>query len=153
MIKARMRAGAAWNDALILNLSSRGMLVRADQSPNRGSYLEIRRGHHVIVARVVWSGPGRFGVHTQDPVPTDSLVCDPDGSAVPLPSGTAGFQERRAASRPVEVRHEASRQRARAGEFATIALACAVAALLIGGAVVEVVATPLGQVRTALAAN
>jgi hypothetical protein len=153
MIKARMCAGASWCDALILNLSTRGMLVRADRSPGRGSYLEIRRGPHVIVARVIWSNHGRFGVQTQDPVPADSLIQDPDGAAAPPKPGAAVFHDRRAALRPTAVRHESSRQRARVAEFAAIALVCGLVAILIGGAVAELVATPLSAAQAALASN
>lgn len=153
MIKARMRAGASWNDAIILNLSSRGMMVRADQSPGRGSYLEIRRGPHVIVARVVWSGGGRFGVQTQDPVPTESLIADPDRGALPPNPGSPGFKERRVTPRPAEVRHETNRQKARIVEFAAVTLACGAAALLIGSAVLEVIANPIGRVQAALASK
>lgn len=151
MIKARMRAGALWSDALILNLSSRGMLVRSDQSPGRGSYLEIRRGHHVMVARVVWSGAGRFGVRTQDPVPAEELIHDPDGAASPAASDTNGFRERRAAPRTLQYRHEASRHSARIGQFAAFSLVSGLAALLIGMAVMEAVARPLAAAKLALA--
>lgn len=153
MIKARMRAGASWSDALILNMSSKGLLVRSDRSPSRGSYLEIRRGPHVIVARVVWANSGRFGVQTQDPVPTDGLIQDPDGAQAPATPPGAGFKERRAIARPTEVRHESSRQKGRAAEFAVIAFACAAMAILIGGAVVEVVAKPMEAAQAALAAQ
>lgn len=153
MIKARVRAGASWNDALILNMSSKGLLVRSSQAVNRGAYLEIRRGPHVIVARVVWSGSDRFGVQTQDPVPAADLIRDPDGAAVRPKPDEAGAQDRRLAPRPPAVRHEKSRQRGRAMEFAAIALVCAVAALLIGSAVAEVVAKPLGAAQAALASD
>ena len=151
MIKARMRAGTSWNDALILNLSSRGMMVRADQSPDRGSYLEIRRGPHVMVARVVWSKPGRFGVQTQDLVPADNLIGGSEEVNAHAKPGCAGFQERRATPRPAAARHEGSRQRARAAEFGGIALVCGNAAMLMGSAIFEVVALPLGASQAALA--
>ena len=150
MITARRRAGACWSDALILNMSSRGMLVRSDNSPGRGSYLEIRRGPYVIVARVVWSGSGRFGVRTQDPVPADGLTRDPDAVAAPAMSGGGPVLDRRAASRRPDVRHETSRHKGRAMEFAAIALFCGFAAFVIGGAVVEVIAKPLGAAQAAL---
>ena len=153
MIKARMRAGTSWSDALILNLSSKGMLVRSDSSPGRGSYLEIRRGAHVIVARVIWANSGRFGVQTQDPVPAESLIRDPDGASAPQKAASTPFQERRAASRPPAVRHERSRQRARLAEFAAIALACGFVAVLMASQVAEVVAKPLDAARTALGSN
>lgn len=148
-----MRDGARWTDALILNMSSRGLLVRSDQSPNRGAYLEIRRGPYVIVARVVWSNAGRFGVQTQDLVPPERLMTDPNAQAAPAPSPASGGHERRAAPRPVANRHEASRQRARAVEFATISLVGALVAILIGSAMAEVVAKPLHAAQAALAAR
>lgn len=89
MIKARLRDGALWSDALIINMSSRGLLVRSDQSPNRGSYLEIRRGPYVIVARVVWANADRFGVQTQDIVPSERLMTDPTAAPAPQCSPAA----------------------------------------------------------------
>jgi hypothetical protein len=153
MIGARMRAGASWSEAFILNMSSKGLLVRSDQSPSRGSYLEICRGHHVIVARVVWSGSGRFGVQTQDPVPAASLIRNPDALAPAKPSA-ANLEDRREASRPPpQVRHEGSRQKARVAEFMAVALLCGLAALLIAGTLGNFMAAPLDAVQAALAAK
>jgi hypothetical protein len=152
MIDARLRVGASWSDALILNMSSKGLLVRSNQSVDRGSYLEIRRGAHVIVARVIWSNSGRFGVQTQDPVPAASLIRDPANFASP-PRPAVGVQERRAAPRPTGTRHERSRHQARAIEFAAIALACGLLAVFAGNLIIEVVAKPLGAAQHALAAN
>lgn len=147
MIKARLRAGATWSDACILNMSSRGMLVHAPTTPSRGSYLEIRRGGYVIVACVVWANDNRFGVRTQDAVPADDLIRNPDG-AVQSPSRDAtGFVERRATLRQT---HEASRWRARAFEFGTFALMGGIAAMLMLGAMGELLARPLALVETAL---
>jgi hypothetical protein len=150
MIKARMRSGASWSDACILNLSSRGMLVKAPVSPTRGSYLEIRRGAYVIVARVVWSDADRFGVQTQDPVPAEGLINHPDRPAAVVQKGQAGFVERRTAARPRAEQHEASRRRASAWEFGAIALLGAVGAIAALGAVGELLARPLAMVETAL---
>jgi hypothetical protein len=153
MIKARVRAGESWNDALILNMSTRGLLVRSDRPASRGSYLEIRRGPYVIVARVVWSSADRFGVQTQDPVPAAALIRDPDGArATAVPAETKPV-ERRSVPRLAEVSHETSRQKARIAEFAAIALACCLVALLIGNALFEVVARPLRAAEHSLAAN
>ena len=153
MIQARMRSGALWSDALILNMSSRGLLVRSDHPPNRGSYLEIRRGGYVMVARVVWSNAGRFGVQTQDVVPAERLISDPDGAALPASSSAINQMERRAAPRAAQVRHDSSRQKARAIEFAAISLTCAFVAIPIGIAMIEVLAKPLRAAQTALAAR
>lgn len=147
MIKARMRAGASWSDACILNMSSRGMLVHAPTAPARGAYLELRRGGYVIVARVVWANDNRFGVQTQDVVPADDLIRNPDGAGQSIAPQQSGFVERRAAPRQ---RHEASRWRARAVEFGTFALLGGVAATLMLGAMSEVLAHPMELVETAL---
>lgn len=147
MIKARMRAGASWSDACILNMSSRGMLVHAPTVPSRGSYLEIRRGGYVIVARVVWANDNRFGVQTQDVVPADDLIRDPDGAVQAVRKDAAGFVERRAVPRQ---RHESSRWRGRALEFGTFAMLGGIAATLMLGAMGELLARPLALVETAL---
>ena len=148
MIPARMRVGAAWSDACILNLSSRGMLLRAQGAPSRGSYLEIRRGAYVIVARVVWTNADRFGVWTQDVVPADGLINHPDRTAAKPEPGD--FVDRRAAPRPASERHETSRRRARAMEFGAFALLGAIGATMALGAVEQLLARPLAAVETAL---
>ena len=107
----------------------------------------------MIVARVVWSNASRFGVQTQDMVPAERLISDPDATAAPASSPAAGQRERRAAPRSIETRHDTSRQRARAIEFAAIASACALVAILIGSAMAEVVAKPLHAAQMALAAR
>lgn len=142
-----MRAGASWSDACILNMSSRGMLVHAPTTPSRGSYLEIRRGGYVIVARVVWANDNRFGVQTQDIVPADDLIRNPDGAGQSVNPEPTGFVERRASPRQS---HEASRWQARAVEFGTFALLGGIAAVLMLGAMGELLARPLALVETAL---
>lgn len=149
LINARMRCGASWSDACILNLSKRGMLVQSPQVPSRGSYLEIRRGSHVIVARVVWANSNRIGIRTQDDVPAEELIED---KAKPAPAtvagGAPGF-ERRARPRPSQY-HEASRWRSRAMEFATMALAGSAAAYLLVGTLSSSLGRPLAAVSKVL---
>lgn len=142
-----MRAGASWSDACILNMSSRGMLVHAPSAPSCGSYLEIRRGGYVIVARVVWANDNRFGVQTQDLVPADDLIRNPDGTVQTINAQPSAFVERRATPRQ---RHETSRWRARVIEFGTFALLGGIAATLMLGAMGELLARPLALVETAL---
>jgi hypothetical protein len=151
MIKARVRAGASWSDALILNMSSKGMMVRSDQPLGRGSFLEIRRGPYVIVARVVWADGGRFGIQTQDPVPAANALADPP-AAIPA-EASISTSDRRSAARSVQVRHATSRHKGKALEFAAIALVCGLFALLLGGAVADVMAKPLGVAEAALASK
>ena len=149
MIKARMRVGAAWRDAFILNLSSRGLMVRADDPPPHGSYLELRRGRHVIVARVMWTSDRHCGLRAQDALPTEAIIAEPDTSKS---RALAPAAERRAqrATRPRPTAHEQSRWRSRGLEFVSLALAGGVFASLAYGAVASVLQRPLVAVRTAL---
>jgi len=153
MIRARVRMDSCWSDAFILNLSRRGMLVRAPKAPARGSYLEICRGAHVIVARVIWSMPDRFGVQTQDPVPAEELIRDPDGSSPSARAGKAEFSDRRARPRPHDDKHQASRQKGRLTEFGALIAVGAIAALLIGDSIAGAFAAPLKITKAALAAD
>ncbi len=63
-----MRVGASWSDTAILDLSSKGLLLHSPNAPPRGSYVEVRRGQHVIIARVVWTCGGHVGLRSQDNV-------------------------------------------------------------------------------------
>lgn len=129
------------------------MLVGSAKPPACGSYLEIRRGAHVIVARVVWSKLGRFGVQTQDLVPAGDLIRTPGEPPLPVKAGEAGFADRRASTRPPEMRHEASRRTARATEFGAFILIGALATMLIGETVSRAFAEPLAIAETALASD
>jgi hypothetical protein len=54
LIEARLRQDRGWTDARILNISRRGLMVRSPAAPLHGTYVEVSRGTHRIVARVVW---------------------------------------------------------------------------------------------------
>ena len=150
VMRARIRVGASWNDACILNLSTRGMLVRASTALDRGSYLEIRQGGHVIVARVIWRRADRFGVQTQDPIPAAALIRGTGPSVAPT-IARPGAAERRAAIRPAAPTAEASRQRARAAQFWMATVVGGIAAILALGAMGDLLGRPLKAVGTVLA--
>jgi len=150
-IKARMRVAERWGDALILNMSSRGLLIQSRQPPQRGAYIEIRRGRHVIIARAVWAGEDRFGVRTQDIVPVEAVILEPDRSAAtsaPLP-GLDRRAERRN-PRSTGSRHEDSRLAGRLLEFACFIFIGAAAASMAFFAVEDALAEPLTAVTAAL---
>jgi hypothetical protein len=152
MIRARMRAGVSWNDVAILDLSTRGLGIRAPDPPTRGTYVEICRGQHVIVARVMWTSGQRAGLQAQDVIWVQALVNEPsnDRQAPPAPSG-ARPSERRAKPRPAQQRHDDSRVAARALEFACIGLVGAAMAMAAFGMVEQALAQPLAQISAALA--
>jgi hypothetical protein len=144
LVSARMRVGSAWSDASILNISSRGMLVGSREAPARGTYLEIRRGSNMIVARVIWSRLDRFGVQTQDRLSTEELV----SGAAPSNRDRGEFVERRTQARLPSA--EAARWRGNSLQFAWITLV--VAAMAIFGAMLvrEYLALPLASVQLAI---
>ena len=149
MISARIQTGARWQDACILNISSKGLLVHTPDPPARGSYLELRRGAHVIVARVMWSGQQRCGLRSQDPLPVELLVSGADPAAVQAPRGE---RERRRTQRHA-VKAEQSRWQGRTFEFAIVAMggaAFATGALML---VQDALARPLAAVQAALVAH
>lgn len=125
LVRARMKVGTGWHDSCILNISSRGMLMQTADPPARGSYLEVRRGALVIVARVMWANGHRFGVKSQDVLPIDAIVRDVE---VPVVGDGVRVGERRQAVRPILSMATRSRHRGRAIEFGfVIALALSAA--------------------------
>lgn len=113
VMPARLRHGAAWSDACILNVSSRGLMIHTARQVATGTEVEIRRGDHVIMARVVWRDGGRAGLQAEERVPVEDILTLRQSPALQL---TAGAVERRKHPR-IEDR---SRLRARAMEFASV---------------------------------
>ena len=111
LIPARMKQGLSWTDVCIRNMSSRGLLLQGRSPPSPGSYVEIRRDNHIIVARVIWSNQNEFGAHAQDFLPIDQIIRGPEGAISAGDSRNEHQAERRAVPRPSFDRsHEASRQ-------------------------------------------
>jgi hypothetical protein len=111
VVPARLRHGAAWSDACILNISSRGLMIHTGRQIANGTQVEVRRGDHVIIARVVWRDGGRAGLRAVDRIPIEEIMTLGKSPTLQL---TAGFAERRKNARP----QERSRLRGRAMEFA-----------------------------------
>ena len=158
LVRGRMRLGATWRDVNILNISSRGLLLHAAPPPERGTYVEVRRGPHVIVARVVWSSQERFGVQSQDPLRVDDIISEAGqstgASAKALESPAGG--ERRAAPRErpgLANRHERSRQASRMAEFICLSAFGAILAAIVFDAVAEGLGRPISQLSGALASR
>ncbi|MEO7787186.1 MAG: hypothetical protein ABIR77_05095 [Sphingomicrobium sp.] len=151
LIKARMRAGPSWGGVSLLNLSSRGALAQAEVPPPKGSYIEVRCGAHVIVARVMWAEQERFGFRSQDPILVDALLANRD-EAVRTGQPAPGMvsQDRRAVLRKPSPsdRHERSRATARTTEYCCLV---AIAALL-GSVAVSMVQSALGGPMTLISA-
>lgn len=157
LVGARLRQSVGWDDVQILDLSTRGMQIRATVPPPKGSYVEVRRGHHVIVGRVVWTNGGRAGVATQDPLPVDAIAGDPPRSSRDAddPAELEVVSERRLElrGRASEQSHESAKWRARAMQVAWLAVMGTAAAVTAFGAVREALSTPLSHAAAAFAGH
>jgi hypothetical protein len=143
VVPARLRHGASWTDACILNISSRGLMIHTGRPISRGAEVELRRGDHVIVARVVWREGGRAGLRSEERLPIEDIVTLGQSPALQL---TAANGERRKHPRP----EDRSRIQARAIEFGGVLV---IAAVLAGAGftmVESAFARPLAAVAAAL---
>ena len=150
MIKARMRSGVSWHDVCILNLSVHGVGIQAAEPPARGTYVEIRRGSQMIVARVAWAKGHRAGLRSQDAIFINAIVNDM-GTAVSAPREIRGTPiERRRAPRTASQGYERSRIAGRAMEFACLSLVAAALALTAFGSLEQALAQPLSRISSAM---
>ena len=154
LIAARMRAGSAWGDVCVLNVSSRGVLAQAEVPPAKGTYIEVRRGSHVIVARVVWTEKHRFGICSQDLIGVDDFVAGPEGPRSSRPSAQAsGHVDSRTTTRRCASgeRHEQSRAMGRSLEFCVLVGTSVALASVAFGLLRDAVANPVSKVSAVLA--
>src|SRR5215217_7191938 len=149
LIDARLRHERGWSDARILNISSRGLMVRVSQAPARGTYVEICRGTHRIVARVVWVDQDRFGAWAQDAIAVGAIAKGEDAPAAP----PANLNDRRSSPRreTSAERHERSRLWSRRMQFLAVAAFACLAAFFAFDAIAGTLARPLALVSAKLA--
>ena len=139
---ARLRHGASWSDACILNISSRGLMIHSGQPLARGTRVEVCRGDHVIFARVMWRDGARAGLKAEERVPVDEILVLGQSPAYQL---TAQGERRK---RP-RIENQ-SRLHGRAFEFASVVV---IGASLAGAGLAmieQAFAQPLAIVSIAL---
>jgi hypothetical protein len=145
VLPARMRAGCAWSDACILNVSSRGLMIRASRPVVQGSTIELWRGERVIVARVMWREGLKAGLSAEDPLPLEEIATLGRSPALQLTADRAG-RERRQRPRT----HEDSRLLSRAIEFVSIAVIVSCFAGTVFAMVEAALTKPIAVVEQAL---
>jgi hypothetical protein len=156
VLPARMRLGGKFSDVCIRDISSRGMMLQAANPPPQGSYIEIYRAAHTIVARVVWSRERRFGIMTQDKMHVADIVTvsAPGGTRRPDQERRAGDRHSRAVLPPrnmIAEQADRSRQRSRIFEFGTLMAFGLICAGFVGSTAYDVMANPLRKVSMHLA--
>ena len=146
-----MHSDAGWSDVTIRNISRRGFQISTSQPVKPGAYIELRRAHYTIVARIAWTADGKVGAQSQDVIDVSGLLAVSTGKSpgdggqgsspvLPLP------HERRAVPR-----HEAGRQQSSRLQFAAMIATAAAAAFMIASDMATVLAQPLAAARSALA--
>lgn len=126
VLPARLLTGVQWSDTCILNISSRGLMIHSGRVAPKGSVVELHRGDHVIVARVVWRDGARVGLQSTDRVPVEEIMSGEGAQALRLTADGQAIERRR---RPREASD--ARIRARVMEFMAVG---AIAASLATGA-------------------
>lgn len=74
VLPARMSFGGRWSDTCILNISSRGLLVRSPQNVPSGTAIQLLRGNQLITARVMWSDGNRSGLQTDERIAVEDIL-------------------------------------------------------------------------------
>jgi hypothetical protein len=149
MLPARMRTGSGWSDACILNISRKGLLVYSSGSAEPGSFVEIRRGGQLVVARVVWRRNQRIGLRSPDPVRIEDIITT-ETAASAVQASIAQFHADR---RRLPRNGDKSRNHARAMEFMAVILAATALAGAAVSGVNDALGAPLAAVRVALGAH
>jgi hypothetical protein len=146
LMPARLRSSSGWTDACILNISSRGLMIHSSRAGPKGSMVELWRGDHVIVARVMWQDGARAGLQTDERLAVEDILSLSASAALTLTASEPYSVERRA--RP---RDEADpRSQGRMLEFfGVVAIGCVVAASAYG-MVQQALAHPMAMIRAAL---
>jgi hypothetical protein len=146
VMPARLRSSIGWTDACILNISSRGLMIHSSRAGPQGSVVELWRGDHVIVARVMWQDGARAGLQTDERLAVDDILSLSSSAAMTLTASKAVSGDRRARSRDEPDR----RRQGRMVEFVGVVLIGSVLAAAAYGLVEQALARPMAMIQAAL---
>ena len=148
LVTARMRSHEGWGDVRILNVSSRGMMVRTALPTNPGTTIELRRGDQVMVAKVMWRNGSRAGLRSDAVLPVMDLMCMSEKAGDPKPLWSP--VDSRARPRPACIDEAASTYRARAMEFAAVLTVVALVSFALGSVAMTTLGSPLRELQVAM---
>ena len=148
VLPARLRAGAQWSDTCILNISSRGLLIHSGSPAPKGSKVELRRGDHVIIARVMWRDGARVGLQAEEQLPIAEIMSLGHSGTLWLTAAETPPAERR--RRPRSSATDA-RLRGRAMEFVAVGTITVSLALSAWVMAEQALVRPMALVANALA--
>jgi len=146
MLPARVRTTAGWSDACILDLSSRGAMVRANFIALEDGSIELWHGDHAITARIVWRDGLKAGVQAAEPIPVEEILSSSAGPPLQPAARSDRVVDRRKRRRT----YDRSRIKGRAFEFASVATIAATLGLGFSSWLYEALAQPLALITRAL---
>src|SRR5205823_4088373 len=117
------------------------------RSAVQGSTVELRRGDHVIVARVVWRDGARVGLRTDERLPVEEIISLEQAQVLRLTGVHAAVAERRTRRRAAVVD---ARLRGRAMEFVSVGIIAASMAVTVWSMAEQALARPMAAVAAAL---
>lgn len=145
VMPARLRSSAGWSDACILNVSSRGLLIHSACSGGAGSTVELRRGDHVIAARVVWRDGARAGLQTHERLIVEEILSLHGSAAMTLTAGGCMTDPPRCERRRAE-----RRSQGRTIEFVGVVLIACSLAVMAFDMVQQALSRPIMMIASAL---
>jgi hypothetical protein len=148
VLPARLCAGADWSDTCILNVSSRGLMIHSSRPAFPGSVVELRRGEHVIVARVMWRDGARLGLQAEERVPVEEILSLSNTKSLQLAALGGALIERRKEPR---LDPDGARSDGRWMEFLATIAAAAIFAGCAWSIAHQALAKPLAAAQVALA--
>lgn len=76
-LKVNIRTDHGWTEAIVCNISAHGMMLRGEDLPARGSFIEIAGGPVAVAGQVRWALAGRCGIRTRETIDLAALLGDP----------------------------------------------------------------------------
>jgi hypothetical protein len=148
LLRAQVRGDGGWAEAIVCNVSAHGLMLRGEELPRRGAFIEIASGPLIVAGQVRWALPGRCGVRTREAIDVAALLGEA-GAPGPRPSVASAIVQFKQADRgPHIARTEGS---ARMVDLALTAALVATAAWLVGTTVLDGLGKPFGRVSSELA--
>lgn len=150
-LPVRLRTDEGWSDAVIRNVSRRGMRLDCLSPPGPSDFIEIARGRVSHVGRVVWKNATSCGVIIRENVDLDMLRNQkPAASRSDVPERRQRFR-----APPQDYRQKAEEARALGQAFERCAMIAALVAACFFAAslVYQALSTPVAAVSKALAAS
>lgn len=123
------------------------MMIHSGRAGPEGSTVELRRGEHVIIARVVWREGARAGLRSEDRLPVDEILSLSQSNSLRLVASEGAFIDRRKQPR---VEQKDSRSTGRIMEFIGVGAIILCLALGVWAMAQQAFARPLAEVQSAL---